>query len=60
MGYHAGFGGEMKLGKHTGVHADYRYTFINFGTSSGTGTLASHLPPSYDGSMWAAGVTFYL
>ena len=59
MGYHAGFGGEMKLGKHTGVHADYRYTFIHFGTDTGTGALASHLLPSYDGSMWTAGVTFY-
>jgi len=71
MGYHAGFGGEMKLGKHTGVHADYRYTFIHFGdnastaaaagngTNAVTGTLASQFLPSYDGSMWTAGVTFY-
>jgi len=69
MGYHAGFGGEMKLGKHTGVHADYRYTFVHFGdgaaalgpsgANAGTGGLASRFVPSYDGSMWTAGVTFY-
>lgn len=70
VGYHAGFGGEVKLGKHTGVHADYRYTFIHFGdsssatpaqpgTSTGTGGLVSRFLPSYDGSMWTAGVTFY-
>jgi hypothetical protein len=71
MGYHAGFGGELKLGRHAGVHADYRYTFVHFGDSnplappsaagsSGvTGALASRFLPSYDGSMWTAGLTFY-
>lgn len=72
VGYHGGLGGEMKIGKHTGIHADYRYTFVHFGdsttplattasTSPSTGLsgLASRLVPSYDGSMWTAGVTFY-
>jgi hypothetical protein len=61
MGYHAGFGGEVKLGRHTGIHADYRYTFVHFGdgANSGTSGLASRFVPSYDGSMWTAGVTFY-
>lgn len=72
VGYHGGFGGEMKIGKHTGIHADYRYTFVHFGDSttpaaitastaptSGLSGLVSRLVPSYDGSMWTAGVTFY-
>lgn len=71
MGYHAGFGGEMKIGRHTGVHADYRYTFIHFGDSAAspagalagtnavTAGLVSQFLPSYDGSMWTAGVTVY-
>ena len=75
MGYHGGFGAEMKVGKHAGVHADYRYTFVHFGDATATpaltgaraatGTtavttgLASRFLPSYDGSMWTAGVTFY-
>lgn len=29
-GYHGGFGAEIRLGKHAGLHADYRYTFLNF------------------------------
>jgi opacity protein-like surface antigen len=71
MGYHGGFGAEMKMGRHAGVHADYRYTMVHFGdgtgaaggpaagTSAGTTGLASRIRPSYDGSMWTAGVTFY-
>lgn len=75
MGYHGGFGAEMKVGKHAGVHADYRYTFVHFGDATATpaltgagaatGTtavttgLARGFLPSYDGSMWTAGVTFY-
>ena len=61
MGYHAGFGAELKVGGHAGVHADYRYTMLHFGdgTSSGTSTIVSNLKPSYDGSMWTAGFTFY-
>jgi len=61
MGYHAGFGAEITIGGHAGVHADYRYTMLHFGdgTGPGTGGLASRIKPSYDGSMWTAGFTFY-
>ena len=31
FGWHAGLGAELKLGRHAGLHADYRYTFLNFG-----------------------------
>jgi opacity protein-like surface antigen len=60
MGYHVGFGAEVKLGSHAGVHADYRYTMVHFGgTDDGTTGLATRFKPSYDGSMWTGGVTFY-
>ena len=69
-GYHAGFGAEIMMGRHAGIHADYRYTFLHFGDSSssgsqlsgtatGTSSLASRILPSYDGSMWTAGFTLY-
>jgi opacity protein-like surface antigen len=60
-GYHLGFGAEVKVGAHAGVHADYRYTMIHFGdgTDTGTDSLVSRFKPSYDGSMWTAGFTFY-
>lgn len=31
FGYHAGFGGEVRVSRRVGVFADYRYTFIRFG-----------------------------
>jgi hypothetical protein len=31
MGYHAGFGGELRVHRHLGLYGDYRYTFIHFG-----------------------------
>jgi hypothetical protein len=59
-GYHAGFGAEILLGHHAGVHADYRYTFLHFGDSSSSGSsLTGHLLPNYEGSMWTAGFTVY-
>jgi hypothetical protein len=64
MGWHAGFGAELKVGGHAGIHADYRYTMIHFGDNGTTSgaiavPLVSSLKPSYDGSMWTAGFTFY-
>ena len=31
VGYHAGFGGELRVHRHVGLYGDYRYTFIRFG-----------------------------
>ena len=31
MGYHAGFGGELRAHRHFGLYGDYRYTMIGFG-----------------------------
>lgn len=74
FGWHAGFGAELKLGKHAGIHADYRYTFLHFGSDAiESDTIAgaiatahdqdsgimSRFLPSSDGSMWTAGFTIY-
>jgi opacity protein-like surface antigen len=71
FGWHAGFGAELKLGRHAGVHADYRYTFLDFGsddepeaaTASASDRrsvpLVGGLLPSYKGSMWTMGLTIY-
>lgn len=69
FGYHAGFGGELQLGGHVAVHADYRYTFIRFGsdepdTGESAGipllsTLQDNLRLSHKGSMWTAGIALY-
>lgn len=67
-GYHAGFGGELTLGRRATIFADYRYTFIGFGQEAsgdslgagflfpGAGSLADYLRLSHEGSMWSAGV----
>ena len=31
FGWHAGFGAELRMGRHAGLHGDYRYTFLDFG-----------------------------
>jgi opacity protein-like surface antigen len=75
FGYHAGFGAEVRMGKHAGLHGDYRYTMLHFGDSDvdvnpaaalgppvtglGLSGLYSRFLPSYDGSMWTAGFTIY-
>jgi len=71
VGYHAGLGGELWLGKHAAVHADYRYTFIRFGEPAtgersagavpipGTSSIQDRLRLSHKGSMWTTGVTLY-
>lgn len=58
FGYHAGIGGELKLGRHAGVHADYRYTFLDFGGDDDD-SLVERISPSHEGSMWTAGLTLY-
>lgn len=68
MGYHGGFGGELKLGKRASLFADYRYTFIRFGEEEtttggaggfaipGVGSLLDNFRLSHEGSMWTGGV----
>jgi hypothetical protein len=68
MGYHAGLGGELELGKHATLHVDYRYTLIHLGQNEGqagavpipgTTDLQQKLKLSHEGSMWTMGVTVY-
>ena len=62
FGWHAGFGGELKLGSHAGAHADYRYTFLDFGDDDedeDEGGILTRFLPAHRGSMWTAGITIY-
>jgi opacity protein-like surface antigen len=61
FGWHAGFGAELRLGRHAGVHADYRYTFLRFGDDDEAEPESGirRFLPSHDGSMWTAGLTIY-
>lgn len=60
FGWHGGFGAELRLGRRAAAHADYRYTFLRFRDEDDDdeGRLG-RLLPSYEGSMWTAGLTFY-
>lgn len=64
FGWHAGFGGELKLGSHAAAHADYRYTFLDFGDDDDDGEdddggILTRFLPGHRGSMWTAGLTIY-
>ncbi len=60
FGWHAGFGAELRLGKHAGIHADYRYTFLDFGNDDDEDEgLVGRVLPGYKGSMWTTGLTIY-
>jgi opacity protein-like surface antigen len=61
VGYHAGFGGELRLHRHFGAYGDYRYTFIRFGGDDPLINLplVNRLKMSHEGSMFTWGATFY-
>jgi len=60
FGWHGGFGAELRLGKHAGIHADYRYTFLDFGNDDDEDEgLVGRFLPGYKGSMWTTGLTIY-
>lgn len=62
FGWHAGGGLEIRLGRHAGIHGDYRYTFLDFNgddEDEDDGGFISGLLPGYKGSMWTLGATFY-
>lgn len=70
FGWHAGFGAEIRMGRHAGLHADYRYTQLRFddddeegdgegGGGGGRNAFVNRLLPSHDGSMWTVGLTIY-
>jgi hypothetical protein len=66
FGYHAGFGGELRFGRHAAAHLDYRYTFLGVGNDEEgeegggiTSALTDRLRLSHEGSMWTGGLTIY-
>ena len=70
MGYHGGFGGEVRVHRRLGLHGDYRYTMIRFGdegnsTTPGASVIPGWIPGaerlklSHQGSMFTWGATFY-
>ncbi len=58
FGWHAGLGAELRLGRHAGIHADYRYTFLHYGSDEDK-VLGQRFLPGYTGSMWTTGLTVY-
>lgn len=70
MGYHGGFGAELRLHRNVGVYGDYRYTFIRFGNQDdavaggaqpfpGWLPFAERLELTHKGSMFTWGASFY-
>ncbi len=64
FGWHAGGGLEFLLGRHVGIHGDYRYTFLDFGDDDDDddgGFIGNLVPglPGHRGSMWTLGATVY-
>jgi opacity protein-like surface antigen len=60
FGWHAGGGLEILLGRHLGLHGDYRYTFLDFGDDDDEDEgLIGGLLPGHRGSMWTLGATIY-
>jgi opacity protein-like surface antigen len=69
FGYHAGFGGELRAGRHAAIHLDYRYKFVRTpdeptDTTAGSGiplvsSVTDKLHLSRSGSMWTGGLTLY-
>lgn len=63
VGYHAGFGGELRFHRHFGAYGDYRYTFIRFGGEDSSSLinlpLVNRLKMAHEGSMFTWGANFY-
>ena len=63
VGYHAGFGGELRLHRRFGIYGDYRYTFIRFGGEDSSPVinlpLVNRLKMSHEGSVFTWGANFY-
>jgi opacity protein-like surface antigen len=61
FGYHAGFGAEIMLGRRVGIHADYRYRFVDEDDDDDGGIpIVGFLTGlSRNGSMWTTGLTVY-
>jgi len=53
VGWHAGFGAQMRLGRHAALYADYRYQFVSLDQDT-----APRIPFTHRGSMWTSGMAF--
>jgi hypothetical protein len=60
FGWHAGIGLEIRMGRHAGLHGDYRYTFLDFGEDDDDDEgIIGRFIPGHRGSMWTLGFTVY-
>jgi hypothetical protein len=66
MGYHLGFGAEVRVHRRVGLHGDYRYTMLRFDDDEDAPSVipgwipgAERLNLSHDGSMFTWGIAFY-
>lgn len=60
FGWHAGGGLEILAGRHFGIHGDYRFTNLDFGSDDDEDEgFIGGLIPGYRGSMWTLGATIY-
>ena len=59
FGWHAGGGLEILPSRHFGIHADYRYTFLDFDDDDEDENFVGGLLPGHRGSMWTLGATVY-
>ena len=60
-GWHLGVGAEFFLTRHASLYLDYRFRFVQFGSSDGSNQPVN-LPGvklTHQGSMWASGMAFY-
>jgi opacity protein-like surface antigen len=64
IGWHAGFGAELRLGRHAAIYADYRYQFVKFSKKEDEESTSiipglDRVAFSHQGSMWTSGFAFY-
>jgi opacity protein-like surface antigen len=59
FGWHAGGGLEILPSRRFGIHADYRYTFLDFSDDDDDEGVIGGLLPGHRGSMWTLGATVY-
>lgn len=65
MGYHAGFGAELRVMRRLALYGDYRYTQIRFDSDEGSSPLLGFIPGgerlklAHEGSMFTWGAALY-
>jgi hypothetical protein len=65
IGYHAGFGADLRIHRRVSIHGDYRYTFLDFNSDEPDPAtprfipFADRLKLSHEGSMFTWGAVFY-